>query len=76
MFPSKIIGKEEPLRGAGAITDEVIDYVDEYYNFQAPLPDFENITNTVRRYRQKFIPKQPKDLQFQVSLFFNHRSQI
>ena len=69
MFQSKIKGKEEPLKGAGAITDEVIDNVDELYDFLAPLPDFENITKAVRRYRQKFKPKQPKDLLFQVSFF-------
>ena len=67
-FSVKINGKEEPLRAAGAITHDVIDTVDELYDFQVPLPDSENITKAVRRYRQELKPRQPKVFKFVVSL--------
>ena len=59
---------EEPLRGAGAITDDVIYTVDELYDLQVPLPDSENITKAVRGYRQELKPRQPKVYKFKVSL--------
>ena len=69
VFQSKINGKEEPVRGAGSITDDVADTVDELYHFQVPLPDSETITKAVRHYRQELEPKQPKVFKFVVSLF-------